>query len=57
MFGRKRPRSRDFFKQAVEDRRSTEDEKPWFLADDDAPELDVEAGRSARMSVDDDPPR
>lgn len=57
MFGKRRRQSRDFFKQAVEDRRSTEDEQPWFLADDDGPELDVDAGRSAKMSRDDEPPR
>lgn len=54
MFGRKRRESRDFFKQAVADRRTTEDEQPWFLADDDQPELDLEAGRSARMDAGDD---
>ncbi|MGK2948304.1 MAG: hypothetical protein ACSLFP_07005 [Acidimicrobiales bacterium] len=54
MFGRKRRESRDFFKQAVADRRTTEDEQPWFLADDDQPELDLEAGRSARMDDTDD---
>lgn len=48
MFGRKR-QPRDPFARAAADRRAVEDEQPWFLADDDAPELDVEAGRSARM--------
>jgi hypothetical protein len=54
MFGRKRRESRDFFKQASEDRRTTEDDTPWFLADDDGPALDVEAGRSARMDGNED---
>lgn len=42
-FRRKR---RDFFKSSVEERRRTEDERPWFL-DGDEGELDIEAGRSA----------
>ena len=54
MFGKKRREGRDFFKQASEDRRTTEDDTPWFLADDDGPQLDVEAGRSARMDDEDD---
>ena len=50
MFGRKRQqRGDDFFQRAVEDRRATEDEQPWFLAPDAGPELEVDAGRSARM--------
>jgi hypothetical protein len=49
MFGKRRRQDDDFFKRAATDRRTAEDERPWFLADDDGPELDVEAGRSARM--------
>jgi hypothetical protein len=49
MFGRRKRQGGDFFKDSVAHRRSTEDEQPWFLASDDGPELDVEAGRSARM--------
>lgn len=49
MFGKRKRRSGDFFKASVEDRRSTEDAQPWFLGDDDAPDLEVEAGRSAAM--------
>jgi hypothetical protein len=45
---RKRP-SQDVFERSLSDLRATEDEQPWFLGDDDVPELDVEAGRSARM--------
>jgi hypothetical protein len=48
MFGRKRHRD-DFFERAAQDRRVTEDEEPWFLAPDDGPALEVDAGRSARM--------
>jgi hypothetical protein len=47
MFGRKRHRD-DFFERAAQDRRVTEDEEPWFLAPDDGPALEVDAGRSAR---------
>jgi len=53
MFGRTR-RAKDFFQQSVEDRRATEDEQPWFAAPDDGPELEVDAGRSARMEDDGD---
>jgi hypothetical protein len=49
MFKRKKQSGSDFFKDAVDERRAIEDDQPWFLADDDEPELDVEAGRSARM--------
>jgi hypothetical protein len=49
MFGRKRKPADDFFKRAVAERRAAEDEQPWFLAPDDGPELEVDAGRSARM--------
>jgi len=47
MFGRRRER-KDFLQREADERRAREDEHPWFLADDDGPELDVEAGRSAR---------
>jgi hypothetical protein len=45
----------DFFRDSAKERRATEDEVPWFLADDDpsSAALDVEAGRSAR--IEDDP--
>lgn len=49
MFGRKRRVPRDVFDRALAERRAEEDERPWFLAEDDGPALDVEAGRSARM--------
>jgi hypothetical protein len=54
MFGRKR-QPKDPFRREAADRRAVEDQEPWFLADDDGPELDVEAGRSARMD-DPEPP-
>jgi len=38
-------------KAAVEERRAVEDEQPWFLADDDGPELHVETNRSFRPPV------
>jgi hypothetical protein len=44
----------DFFRESARERRVSEDEVPWFLADDDADAaLEVEAGRSAR--IEDDP--
>jgi hypothetical protein len=51
MFGRKR-QAKDPFRREAADRRAVEDDQPWFLTEDDGPELDVEAGRSARMEAD-----
>jgi hypothetical protein len=48
MFGRRR-QPKDFLAREAAERRKVEDEQPWFLADDDAPDLEIEAGRSARM--------
>jgi hypothetical protein len=48
MFGRKK-QPKGFLAQEAADRRQVEDEQPWFLAEDDGPELEVEAGRSAAM--------
>lgn len=48
MFGRKR-QPKDFLAREAADRRQVEDEQPWFLAEDENPDLEVEAGRSARM--------
>jgi hypothetical protein len=53
VFGRKR-QPKDPFRRAIADRRAVEDEQPWYLAPDDEPDLEIEAGRSARM---DDPDR
>ena len=55
VFKRRKAGKPDFFRDSVKDRRATEDEQPWFLAADDAPELDIEAGRSAAMEAEDDP--
>jgi hypothetical protein len=52
MFGRRR--KQDFFQRESAERRAAEDEQPWFMAPDEGPELDVDAGRSARM--DEEPP-
>lgn len=48
MFGRKR-KPKDPFQQQAAERRAREDEQPWFMGEDEAPALDIEAGRSARM--------
>jgi hypothetical protein len=53
VFGKKR-REQDFWKQAADAQRPADDQTPWFLADDDGPELEVEAGRSAQMEGNDD---
>ena len=57
MFGRRKRQGGDFFKRSVEDRRASEDEQPWFLGEDEAPDLEIEAGRSARMDRPEDGPR
>ena len=54
MFKRRKAAKPDFFRDSVKDRRATEDEQPWFLAEDDGPELTVEAGRSAAMEAEED---
>ena len=33
-------------KKEVKARRAVEDDQPWFLAEDDAPELEIETNRS-----------
>jgi hypothetical protein len=33
-------------KREVKDRRAVEDDQPWFLAEDDAPPLEIETNRS-----------
>ena len=55
MLHRKRRPGGDFFKESAKERRTTEDDQPWFLGDDDGPVLEVEAGRSARMDEPDRP--
>jgi hypothetical protein len=54
MFGRKR-QAKDPFRREAADRRAVEDVQPWFLEADDEPELEVEAGRSARMEDPEEP--
>ena len=47
MLRRKKPKDEGLdLKREVKDRRAVEDEQPWFLADDDAPELEIETNRS-----------
>jgi len=50
MFGRKR-QPKDFLQREAAERRQQEDEQPWFLTDDEGPDLDIEAGRSARLAT------
>jgi hypothetical protein len=54
VFGRKRSPKDPLRREAIE-RRKVEDEQPWFLAEDDGPELEVDAGRSAAMGDGEDP--
>jgi hypothetical protein len=51
-FGRRKQREFDF-KRASKERRKGEDSEPWFLADDDGPELEVETGKSSNLRPDD----
>jgi hypothetical protein len=44
----------DDFKSLSKQRRSVEDEQPWFTGDDDGPELDVETGIGSNLRRDDD---
>ncbi len=55
MFKRRRER-KEFLQQEADERRQREEEHPWFLGDDDGPELDIEAGVSARMAEPAKPP-
>ena len=57
MFKRRRASKPDFFRDSVKERRATEDDQPWFLAEDDQSDLDIDAGRSAAMEAEDDPRR
>ena len=49
---KKRDKDEIDLKREVKDRRAVEDEQPWFLAEDDGPELDVETNRSFRPTDD-----
>jgi len=52
---RRKKRDDEFdLKKEVKDRRAVEDEQPWFLAEDDGPELEVETNRSFRPPEDTD---
>ena len=46
MLRRKKPDDGLDLKKEVKERRAIEDDQPWFLADDDAPELQIETNRS-----------
>lgn len=46
---RKRPERDDPFRRSLDERRATEDTNPWFLADDDAPDLDIQAGIGSNL--------
>ncbi|HEY8526006.1 MAG TPA: hypothetical protein VIL48_13640 [Acidimicrobiales bacterium] len=50
---RKDPAERDPFGHLAEERRAAESGEPWFLAPDDGPELDVEAGISSNLRDED----
>lgn len=52
VFGRRRTKERDFFKDLMTERQRAEGDVPWFAGDDDAP-LDIDAGRSARGALPD----
>jgi len=44
---RKKPK--DEFKALSKERRTVEDEQPWFAGDDDGPELDVQTGIGSNL--------
>jgi hypothetical protein len=46
-------RGRDPFGHLHDERAKAESGDPWFLAPDDGPEIDVEAGVSSNLSEDD----
>jgi hypothetical protein len=45
--------SRDPFGHLHDERAQAESGDPWFLGDDDGPELDIETNRSSNLSADD----
>ncbi|HEX4819728.1 MAG TPA: hypothetical protein VFV00_05935 [Acidimicrobiales bacterium] len=49
---KKRDKDEIDLKREVKDRRAVEDEQPWFLTEDDGPELEVETNRSFRPPED-----
>ncbi|HEU5085163.1 MAG TPA: hypothetical protein VFU14_17610 [Acidimicrobiales bacterium] len=44
-----RKKDEDDFKSMSTQRRTVEDEHPWFEGDDDAPDLDVETGIGSNL--------
>jgi hypothetical protein len=50
LFRRKRDTD---FKAMSKERRTVEDEQPWFAVEDDGPELDVETGIGSNLRRDD----
>jgi hypothetical protein len=49
----KEEQQRDPFGHLAGDRQAAESGEPWFLAPDDGPELDIEAGISSNLSDED----
>lgn len=50
---REQEEQRDPFGHLADERRAAESGDPWFLAPDDGPELDVEAGISSNLRDED----
>jgi len=48
-----RRKSDDDFKALSRERRAVEDDQPWFAAEDDGPQLDVETGIGSNLRRDD----
>jgi hypothetical protein len=48
-----RKKDKDDFKSLSKQRRSVEDEHPWFEGADEGPELDVETGIGSNLHPDD----
>jgi hypothetical protein len=51
MFGRKRDGIN--LKRESKERRKVEDVQPWFMAEDDGPELEIQTNRSSNLREDD----
>ena len=47
-----RKKAKDDFKALSQERRTVEDERPWFEGVDEAPELDVETGIGSNLRRD-----
>lgn len=48
-----RKKTKDEFKALSKERRTVEDEQPWFAGDDDGPELDIQTGIGSNLHRDD----